>query len=134
MNKFIGIGNLTRDIELNQIEDLVVGKFTIAIQRDKDNTDFINCTKFNPSDYLQENMLKGTMVSVEGRIQTSNYTDKKGNKVYSTDIIVERVQILRKIQNTPQNENKGANNPYEDFGKQVEMDMYPEDTDSNLPF
>lgn len=78
-------------------------------------------------------MLKGTMVSVEGRIQTSNYTDKKGNKIYSTDIIVERVQILKKTQNTPQNENKGANNPYEEFGKQVEMEMYPEDTE-NLPF
>jgi single-strand DNA-binding protein len=68
-------------------------------------------------------MLKGTMVSVEGRIQTSNYTDKKGNKVYSTDIIVERIQILKKTQNTPQNENKRVINEYQDMSIKTESDL-----------
>ena len=68
-------------------------------------------------------MLKGTMVSVEGRIQTSNYTDKKGNKVYSTDIIVERVQILKKSEKGQQEANKEAINEYQDMSIKTESDI-----------
>lgn len=141
MNKVILTGNLTKDIELTQVKDLIIGKFTLGVQKQTKNkdgnydTDFLNCVVFNPGEYIQNNSLKGVKVLVEGRIQTKQY-EKEGKNHYSTDIIVERIEILKKTQSTPQNENKGVNNPYQEFGTQFEFGNHQVevDNDSSLPF
>lgn len=99
-------------------------------------TDFLNCVAFNTTDYVKQNLTKGTKILVEGSIQTSVYDDKKGNKRYSTDIIVNRVEILKKSENTSQNANKTSINPYQDFSEKVESDIGQQIQidESELPF
>lgn len=102
MNKFLCIGRLTRDVEIIDRGNIQIGKFSIAISRSYKNedgeyeADYLNCVLFKISEYFKNNLKKGTMVSIEGRIQTNIYQTNEGNNKYSTDIIVERVQILSK--------------------------------------
>ena len=138
MNKVLLTGHIVKNIEIFNEK---VGKFTIAVQRDYKNpdgdydTDFLNCVLFTPTDFLTSNLLKGTKVLVEGRIQVSTY-EKDQRKHYSTDIIVNKVEILSKPQNTSQNANKPPINPYQDFSEKVESDIGQQIQieESDLPF
>lgn len=133
MNKCILTGNITKDASITKTNNIEIAKYSLAVQRTIKNkegnydTDFLNCVSFNPSDYVKDNLIKGTKLLVEGRIQTSSFDDKNGNKHYSTDIIVERIEILKKSENKPQESN---NNPFEEFGEQIQIE---EDTEG-LPF
>lgn len=101
MNKVLLVGNLVKDVEVRYTtNESAVARFTIAINRETKNkdgnydADYINCVSFGErakslSDYLK----KGSKVSVEGRIQTGSY-EKDGKKVYTTDVIVEKIQFL----------------------------------------
>lgn len=101
MNKAILIGRLTREPELRYTQSgIAIATFTLAIDRPKQKekepvTDFIDVTAWrgqaeNVANYLG----KGRLVAVEGRIQTSNYTDKSGNKRKSVNISAETVKFL----------------------------------------
>lgn len=139
MNKVFITGHLTKDIEIFNEK---VGKFSIGVQRAYKNekgeydTDFFNCVAFNTTDYVKQNLTKGTKILVEGSIQTSVYDDKKGNKHYSTDILVHRIEILKKNENTSQKANKGAINEYQDMSIKTESDIGEQIriTDEDLPF
>lgn len=126
MNKIIITGHVVKDIEIFNDK---VGKFSVGVQRQFKNqngeydTDFLNCVVFNATDYVKQNLTKGTKVLVDGSIQTSVYDDKKGNKHYSTDIIVNRIEILKKSENISQKANKPPINPYQDFSEKVESDI-----------
>lgn len=133
MNSFNGIGRLVKDIEITEKNDIKLGRFTIAINRNWKNadgnyeSDFINCILFNANDYVKNNLKKGTQVSIEGRIQTRTY-EVNGTKKYSTDIIVNRVNTLQKV------ENKGGT--YEVLDKHTKtntQEMF-EYTDDDLPW
>lgn len=106
MNVFIGIGRLTKNVEVVDKGNLKIGKFLLAITRSHKNTegeyeaDFLNCIVFNINEYLTNNLLKGTQVSIEGRIQTRSY-DLNGERRYSTDIIVDKVNVLEKREQVP---------------------------------
>ena len=138
MNKVLLTGHIVKNIEIFNEK---VGKFTIAVQRDYKNpdgdydTDFLNCVLFTPTDFLTNNLLRGTKVLVDGRIQVSVY-EKGQKKHYSTDIIVNKVEILSKPQNTSQNANKQPINPYQDFSEKVESDIGQQIQieESDLPF
>ena len=101
MNKVILRGNLTKDIEIVENDKVKLGKFTIAVSRPYKNTkgeyesDFLNCIVFNGSDYIKNNLTKGTGILLEGSIQTRSY-EVEGNKRYSTDIIVNKIEVLNK--------------------------------------
>lgn len=98
MNKFIGIGNLTKSVEIRYTQQgLAVGTFTLAIKREikEDETDFLNCVAYGKTAELVSKYLdKGSKISVEGHIQTGSYENKEGKKVYTTDIVVDRVEFL----------------------------------------
>lgn len=97
-------GRLTADVEVRKTQSgLSVASFTVAVQRDKDTTDFINCVAWRQSaDFLGQYSHKGDMVGVMGRITTRNY-ERDGQKVYVTEVIADRVEILaHKAQNQPQ--------------------------------
>lgn len=92
MNLFIGIGRLTKDPDIRRTnEGLTIARYTLAIDRigkDKD-ADFISCVAFGKvGEFAEKYLRKGTKIAIEGRIQTGNYTNKDGNKVYTTDVIV----------------------------------------------
>lgn len=102
MNKAFLIGRLTRDPELRySSSNTPVVTFSIAIDRQYTNrdgqreTDFIRIVAYNKqAENVKKFVSKGSMVAVDGRIQTGSYDDKDGKKVYTTDIVADRVQFL----------------------------------------
>lgn len=99
MNSVQLIGNLTRDPEVMHTQsNMAVCKFTIAINRLKDGTDFPKIICFgNLAENCGKYLEKGRKVGVEGRLQTGSYTDKDGRKVYTTDVIADRVEFLNGV-------------------------------------
>ena len=101
MNKFIGIGRITKDLELYLIgeKNTSTVQFNLAINRKYKNkegnydTDFINCVAFgNNADFINKYFKKGDELAIEGRVQTRNY-EKDGEKKYVTEIIIEHVEF-----------------------------------------
>lgn len=106
MNKVVLMGRLTRDPEVRYSQgesSTAVARYSIAVDRptsrnagnDQATADFINCVAFGRNGEFAEKYLhKGTKILVEGRIQTGSYTNKDGNRVYTTDIVVERHEFV----------------------------------------
>lgn len=102
MNKAFLIGRLTRDPELRySSSNAAIVNFSIAIDRQYTNTqgqretDFINIVAFQKqAENIKKYVTKGSMVAVDGRIQTRNYEDKDGKRVYVTEVVADRVQFL----------------------------------------
>lgn len=102
MNKVIIIGRNVKDIELKQTSTgTSVAEFSVAVKRDYKSTngeydsDFFNCVAFkNTAELISKYVKKGDMVGVDGKLQTRNYTNKEGRKIYVTEIIVEKVEFL----------------------------------------
>lgn len=91
MNSVILMGRLTADPEIRNTDSTTVGSYTLAVDRiGKDKgADFIRCKTFGKSaDFAQQYLRKGIKIAVEGRISTGSYTNKDGQKVYTTDVIV----------------------------------------------
>lgn len=89
-------------------EQMCIARYTLAVDRkfkkqgDGQTADFINCIAFGKSAEFAEKYLKqGTKIAITGRIQTGSYTNKDGNKVYTTDVVVEEQEFC---------ESKNANN------------------------
>lgn len=94
MNNVILIGRLTSDPELKQNEKYTQCKFTLAVNRVKEGTDFINCIAWNKqAEAINKYLKKGSQVAIEGRIQTGSYDGKNG-KVYTTDVIVQNLNFI----------------------------------------
>lgn len=98
MNKVELMGRLTRDPEIRYSQDekgTCVARYTLAVDRrfkqeGEENADFIRCVVFGKQGEAAEKYLaKGRKVAVVGRIHTGSYTNKDGQKVYTTDVIVE---------------------------------------------
>jgi len=110
MNKAVLVGRLTRDPEVrySQGENAVaVARYTIAVDRrfKRDNeptADFIPCVVFGRSaEFAEKYFRQGMRVAIAGRIQTGNYTNKDGIKVYTTEVIVEEQEFAQnKDENT----------------------------------
>ena len=116
MNSVTISGRLTADVEVRKTQSgLSVASFTVAVQKDKEHADFINCVAWRQSaDFLGQYSHKGDMVGVMGRLQTRDY-ERDGQKVYVTEVIADRVEILaHKAQNHPQESvnNYGQGNTY----------------------
>lgn len=94
MNIVMLIGRLTSDPELKQNEKYTQCKFTLAVNRLKEGTDFINCIAWNKqAELISKYLKKGSQVAIEGRIQTGSYDGKNG-KVYTTDVIVQNLNFI----------------------------------------
>ena len=106
MNKVILMGRLTRDPEVRYsqaAEPLAIARYTLAVDRRfqrRDNSgneqtaDFISCVAFGRNGEFAEKYLKqGTKIAITGRIQTGSYTNKDGNKVYTTEVVVEEQEF-----------------------------------------
>lgn len=99
MNKVILMGRLTRepDVRYSQNVDgsIAIARYTLAVDRrrgkDQEQTaDFISCVAFGKAGEFAEKYLhQGTKIVVTGRIRTGSYTNKEGQKVYTTDVVVE---------------------------------------------
>ena len=103
MNKVILMGRLTRDPEVRYSqgnEPMAIARYTLAVDRrfsrnqDEQGADFINCVAFaRNGEFAEKYLHKGTKILVEGRIQTGSYTNKEGQKVYTTEVVVENSEF-----------------------------------------
>ena len=101
MNKVILTGRLTNDpdVRYSQGESATaIARYTLAVDRrfnrEQQSADFIGCVAFGKSgEFAEKYFRKGMKVSVVGRIQTGSYTNKEGQKVYTTDIVVEEQEF-----------------------------------------
>ena len=98
MNKVILMGRLTRDPEVRYSAGenaLAIARYTLAVDRrfrrdGEANADFINCVSFGrTAEFAEKYFRQGLKIAVTGRIQTGSYTNKDGQKVYTTDVVVE---------------------------------------------
>ncbi|MDD4564808.1 MAG: single-stranded DNA-binding protein [Eubacteriales bacterium] len=101
MNKFLGIGRSTKEVELRYTtgaEPLAVGRVTMAIDSgfgDKKKTNFVPITAFGKTaEFMERNLQKGKLFAVEGEYTTGSYNNKNGEKVYTTEIKADKVQVL----------------------------------------
>ena len=136
MNKIMLIGRLTRDVEMrysSNNNNTAVARYTLAVNRQykregEQEADFLRCIAFGKTAELAERYLaKGMKVAVEGRIQTGSYTNREGQKVYTTDIVVERQEFLEKRTGTSP---AAPDTPYDENSF---MDI-PDGIDEELPF
>ena len=115
MNQVIVMGRVTRDIELKNTQSgMATVRFNIAVDRGKDKegndrgADFPNIVAFgNTAESIAKYTGKGLRVAVMGRIKTGSYDDKEGRKVYTTDIVADRVKYIDWKDNGGQNGNQG---------------------------
>jgi single-strand DNA-binding protein len=134
MNKWVGIGRLTRDPELNfqANSGMAICRFRLAVTRPfkKDETDFINCIAFNKrAETIAQYLTKGRQLAVTGSIRTGSYDAKDGTKRYTTDIVVDSFEFIGQGNN-----NNQGNTPQNNFGgMNFEDDMTPVD-DGDMPF
>jgi single-strand DNA-binding protein len=109
MNKVILMGRLTKDPETRYSQGVeatqTITRYSLAVNRkmSKNNeADFINCVAFGKSaEFADKYFRKGMKVLVTGRIQTGSYTNKDGQKVYTTDVVIEEQEFA---------ESKGGSN------------------------
>lgn len=137
MNKIMLIGRLTRDVEMHyssNSNNTAVARYTLAVNRQykregEQEADFLRCIAFGKTAELAEQyLIKGMRVAIKGRIQTGSYTNREGQKVYTTDIVVDRQEFLEKrTDNSP----AAPDTPYNDDNKFMDI---PDDIDEDLPF
>lgn len=118
MNKVILMGRLTKDPEIRYSQgangSTAIARYSLAVDRKfkqegQPNADFINCIAFGKlGEFAEKYLHKGTKIAVVGRIQTGSYTNKDGQKVYTTDVVVEE-QEFAESKNTSGNNNGGGN-------------------------
>ena len=152
MNKVVLIGRLSRDPELRHTSNNTpVCQINVAISRPvsqgkEPETDFINVTIWNKqAENLVKYVKKGNQIAIEGRIQTRNYDNEEGKKVYVTEVLANHVEFIGSNSNktndnqTQVQDNKTSytveeidnipiDDPFSNFGQRVEID------ESQLPF
>ena len=142
MNNCVLVGNLTKDVELRQVnENTTCAMFTIAVARDFKNpdgsttTDFISCVAWNgQANFLSRYCKKGDKIGIVGRIQARNYQDQQGQTHFITEVICNSVESYTKREQpqqqptaTPTNKNTGV----KVNGNNVELHF---EDDSETPF
>lgn len=143
MNKFIGIGRLTKNPEVRYTnnkngEQMAIARYTIAIDRigrtveGQSSADFINCVAFGRQGEFAEKYLKqGIKIALTGHIQTGSY-EKDGHKVYTTDVVVEATEFCESKKEVQQETQQTQEAP-----KPAPDDAYmdiPEGIADSLPF
>lgn len=137
MNKVILMGRLTREPNISYStgeKQTIIARYTLAVDRRRraDNgeqtADFISCVAFDKAaEFAEKYLHQGTKMVVTGRIQTGSYTNKEGQKIYTTDVVIEE-QEFAESKNTANTVT--SNNTTNDGFMQI-----PEDFDSEgLPF
>lgn len=140
MNKWIGMGRLTRDPEVKyggENNSMAIARFSIAVDRrgkknadsNEPTADFINCVAFSKTaEFVEKYCTKGTKLVVEGHIQTGSYVNKEGNKVFTTDIMVDNLEFAESKAAASGGGNSAAPKKNDDF-----MSI-PDGADDALPF
>ena len=137
MNKTILIGRLTKDPDIRYSQGdkpMAIARINLAVDRKfkqegQPTADFINCIAFGKTaEVVEKYVTKGTKIAVVGRIQTGSYTNKDGQKVYTTDVVIDELEFCESKSNQQSN-SQPAPAPNGDMGfMNINTDM------DSLPF
>jgi len=147
MNRVILMGRLTRDPNISYSQggdNMAIARFTLAVDRrgkrqdgaDQPTADFIGCVCFGrQAEFAEKYLRQGMKVAVTGRIQTGSYTDRNGQKVYTTDVVLDDIEFAE----SKTAEHRNGNTEY--YGQRPEpcpdkdgfMNI-PDGIDEELPF
>lgn len=118
INRVVLTGRLTREIELRRTQSgAAVASFTLAVDRSfkregQPEADFINCVAWNRSaETMAQYLHKGSLIGVDGRIQTRNYDNQQGQRVYVTEVVCDSFTFLESRAQSQANQ-QPANNGY----------------------
>ena len=134
MNNVVLLGRLVRDPDVRYTQTTAVAKFTLAVDRriKKDgeaSADFINCVAFGKTaEVIEKHVYKGNKIAVAGHIQTGSYTNKEGQKVYTTDVIVDAMDFCESKNSSG---NNSADRPTSGGNDFINI---PEGIEEDLPF
>ena len=145
MNKVILMGRLTKDPEVRYSQgeqSTAIARYTLAVDRrfrrdgDTQTADFINCVAFGrQGEFAEKYLRKGIKIAITGRIQTGSYTNKDGQKVYTTDVVVEEQEFA---ESKAASENNGgfapADRPSPSSAAGDGFMNIPDGIDEELPF
>lgn len=151
MNKVILMGRLTRDPDVRYSageNSTAVARYTLAVDRrfhrDGDATaDFIGCVAFGrQAEFAEKYLRQGTKIAITGRIQTGSYTNREGQKVYTTDVVVEEQEFAESKNaggnnggySAPQHNNLAPSANTSDLGSADGFMNIPDGIDEELPF
>ena len=140
VNTVILIGRLTRDPEVRYSqgsESMAIARYTLAVDRSyrregENNTDFIGCVAFGRNaEFAEKYFRKGTKIAITGRIQTGSYVNREGQKVYTTDVVINTQEFAGSKGETQEPVPKGS--PMPEVGKDGFMNI-PDGIDDELTF
>ena len=149
MNRVILMGRLTRDPEVRYSQgerSMAIARYTLAVDRrgrrgqdgNDQTADFINCVAFGrTAEFLERFGRKGTKFVLEGRIQTGSYTNKDGQRVYTTDVVAENVEFAESKNASGGGDNSGFNPSDRPSPSSAAGDGFmniPDGIDEELPF
>lgn len=151
MNKVILMGRLTRDPDVRYSageNSTAVARYTLAVDRrfhrDGDATaDFIGCVAFGrQAEFAEKYLRQGTKIAITGRIQTGSYTNREGQKVYTTDVVVEEQEFAESKNaggnnggySAPKHNNPAPSANTSDLGSADGFMNIPDGIDEELPF
>ena len=147
MNKVVLMGRLTRDPEVRYSQgenSLAIARYTLAVDRrgqrqnsgaDQQTADFIPCVAFGKSaEFAEKYLHKGTKMVVSGRIQTGSYTNKDGNKVYTTEVIVDDQEFAESKNNSSAGSYNGPSDDSSQSSGGGDFLNIPQGIDAELPF
>ena len=140
MNKVIEIGRLTKDPEVRYSNgangSTAVARYTLAVDRKfkqegQPTADFINCVAFGKlGEFAEKYLHKGVKIAIVGRLQTGSYTNKDGQKVYTTDVVVEEQEFCES-KASQQSQNNDRPKPMTDSDGFMNI---PDGIEDSLPF
>ena len=134
MNKVELIGRLTKDPEVRYTQSatpMAIARYTLAVDRrfKKDGeptADFINCVAFGKmGEFAEKYLHKGVKIAVSGRIQTGSYTNKDGQKVYTTDVVVEEQEFCESKSSNQQDKPKPMDDGFMDIPDNLDAEDLP---------
>lgn len=145
MNHASLVGRLTRDPEIRYSQGdnpLCIARFTLACDRrfkkqgDEQTADFISCKAFGKTaEFIEKYFSKGRRIGISGRIETGSYTNRDGQKVYTTEVIAEEAEFVdnKSDNNTSNNDTSNNNTPAQKPDDNGFMHI-PDGIDEVLPF
>ena len=143
MNKVILMGRIVRDPEIRYSQgekQIAVARFSLAVNRrfakdGETNTDFFNCTAFGKTaEFIEKYFRQGSRMSLVGRIENNNYTNKNGEKVYSVQIMVEEVEFAERKSSQSNNQTQNQNQTAQANGEDDDFMNIPDGIEDGLPF
>lgn len=137
MNSVQLVGRFTRDPEMRYTDGgSAIARFSLAVDRrykseNGPTADFLNCVAFGrTAEFIEKYFRKGMRMGCQGRIQTGSYTNNDGQKVYTTDVVVESCEFVESKASQQPEENNNGFGPADENG----FMNIPDDIDEELPF